>query len=758
METKKQRKHRKKWLSWIAIACVVALLAALPMLAAGKEDTSSIQASILSAQAQRRDVDRLLIGGGQLSSTGVTNLKIPENVKLTRFLVGNGDAVKEGEKIAEVDTVSVMKAISEVQNVLTELSSQISSAGSSSGTEALSAKVEGRIKKIYAKPGDAVQDVMLEYGALAVLSLDDTMAVKLETDSKLNPGDKVEVLFEDGTQTTGRVKSMVNRELVVTMEDNHYQIGTTVTLRTSDGKRIGTGALYVYYPWNVTAYSGTVSSVAVQEESKVYQSQTILTVSALENSAEYQKLVDQRRKYEALMQELFQLYDVKAITAPCDGIVSGIDTDGAYLLSALDADEQPSPVFLSNLQLDETVQIITEALSPGTMGAAYLFQLQASDGIDLLEGQWAADGLPGGLYLDNATGILYGTPAVSGTFPVKISFSFEEELYLAEYELVIQEKEIPAVYSGYLAQVMAAGGDAIQVKQTETAISISDPDKLPNVTPDPSAMTQEAIYTGEHIAAGGFSQGDWIWLIVDGEGQLCKAVKIEEQAEKPSQEKPSGDTQIPSGSSGSRPSTGGSFSSGSFGGMSGSSSGGMSGNTQTEDSLYTLESLTVATVTSQEHMTVTVTIDELDITKIYVGQTAKITMNSFASQAVDAVVTAISNSGENSGGNSKFTVELELTKSSDMLPGMNATASITLETAENALCVPAAALYEKDGKTIVYTSYDGEKGMLGNPTPVTLGASDADYVQILSGLEEGATVYYEYYEENQGMVPPGKPI
>lgn len=751
---KKQKKNRKKWFSWIAIACVVGVLASLPMLAAEKEDASGIQATILSAQAEYRDVDTLLVGGGQLASTGVSSVKIPENVKLTKFLVGNGDEVKQGEKIAEVDPVSVMKAISEVQEVLTELSSQIQDASSSSGTESLRAKTGGTIREIYAKPGDSVSEVMLEYGALAVLSLDDTMAVKLETDSKLNPGESVEVHFEDGTQISGRVKSMVNRELIVTMEDNHYKIGTIVNVYTSEDENVGAGALYVYYPWNVTAYSGTVSSIAVQEESKVYQNQTILTVGELEHSAQYQELVDKRQKYEDLMQELFQLYASKAITAPWDGIVSGIDTGGTFLLSAMDSGEQPQLVFLSDVQLDKTVQIITETLAQGTVDTAYVFQLQASDRSELLEGEWAADGLPGGLNLDSATGILYGTPTVSGSFPVKISFTYEEEIYPAEYTLTIKEKEIQVVYSGYLAQVVVAGGDAIQVKQTETAINISDPAKLPNITPDVSSMTQEAIYTGEHIAAGNFAVGDLIWLIVDGDGQLCKAVKCVTQStpgETSPGEKPSG-----GGPSGGAPSGGGPSGGGSFGGgMSGGSPGGMGGtNSQEEDGLYTLEKLTVATVTSQEHMTLTVTIDELDITKIYVGQTAKITMNALASQAAEAVVTTISNSGENSGGNSKFTVELELTKSSDMLPGMNATASIVLETAENALCIPAAALYEVDGKTMVYTSYDEEKGILDNPIPVTIGASDADYVQILSGLEAGTTVSYEYYEAAQTLILP----
>ena len=84
---------------------------------------------------------------------------------------------------------------------------------------------------------------------------------------------------------------------------------------------------------------------------------------------------------------------------------------------------------------------------------------------------------------------------------------------------------------------------------------------------------------------------------------------------------------------------------------------------------YSLDKLTVASVTSQEHMTVSITIDELDITKIYVGQAAVVSVDALGGEQFDAEITKVSNSGENEGGNSKFTVEVTLGKSGEMLPG-----------------------------------------------------------------------------------------
>lgn len=105
-----------------------------------------------------------------------------------------------------------------------------------------------------------------------------------------------------------------------------------------------------------------------------------------------------------------------------------------------------------------------------------------------------------------------------------------------------------------------------------------------------------------------------------------------------------------------------------------------------------------------------------------------------------------SQGGSGSQGSSKFTVELTLTKDGDMLPNMNASAAITLETIQDALCIPAAALTEADGKTVVYTALDEKTGSPCSPVEVIIGAADDDLVQILSGLQEGDPVYYAYYE------------
>ena len=672
----------KKYLPWVGVALLVIFLAILPALAKnnGEEEDNRV---VKSAEAATRDVDTVLIGGGQLESNGVFDIEIPETVKIKEFVVGNGDAVKKGDPIAVVDSVSVMSAISDAQEKLEDLEDDMHAAYTSSSNSYIASAPEGTVKAVYASVGDDVVDVMLEHGCLAVISLDDTMAVEIETDADISVGDKVNVLVNDET-VTGKVRTNLEGTVTITIPDNKYAIDQAVAVYSLDGEVIGTGTLYVYSAYNVSGYSGTVSYVYIKENDSVYEDQNLFQVTETEDSDKYQSVLDERQKYEDLMAELFEMYSTGYVVSPCDGIVSGIDTDGSFMLSAqLGTQSEYSVVSLvqtsfdggvyqlndTQPETDPTVKtyadptgITPTTLDKGTVKTAYVAQLSVTVAdpttTTAYPGTWnllqTTPSTGANLALDANTGVLYGMPSAKGLYALTVSYTWTDD-------------------SG----------------------------------------TQKSITT-----------------------EVPLSLTIEESA-------------TPGGGGGNTPGGGDSG-----GGMSGGGGTAMSGmtngsTTTTEDEDSAFDTVTIATVTSQEEMTLTITIDELDITKVYIGQEATITMNAFAEDPVEATVVNISTDGENNGGNSKYSVKLQLGKSSDMLPGMNATATIVLNTETDALCVPAAAVYEVDGEYVVYTSYNSGKDLLKKPVTVEVGVADANYVQILSGIDEGTKVYYEIYESEE---------
>ena len=80
-------------------------------------------------------------------------------------------------------------------------------------------------------------------------------------------------------------------------------------------------------------------------------------------------------------------------------------------------------------------------------------------------------------------------------------------------------------------------------------------------------------------------------------------------------------------------------------------------------------------------------------------------------------------------------------RSQKMKAGMNASATITVVNKPDVLVVPVEAIQTEDGKSIVYTALD-EQGLPSAPKEVETGLSTSSQVEIVSGLEEGDTVYY----------------
>lgn len=173
---------RKKYIAWGCAGALVLMLAVMPMAASARQEESR-KASILSGQAELRELETKVLGGGQLSGEASVSVTVPEAVKIDRYLVQNGDTVEKGQAIAQVDEVSVMSAIASVQETLDYLSEEISALSGEADSQTVSAGAQGLVKLVYAQKGDSVAELMLEHGALAVLSLDGLMAVRIETDS-----------------------------------------------------------------------------------------------------------------------------------------------------------------------------------------------------------------------------------------------------------------------------------------------------------------------------------------------------------------------------------------------------------------------------------------------------------------------------------------------------------------------------------------------------------------------------------------------
>ena len=170
-----KKKSVKRYILWGVLALVVLWLALMPLMARQQQAEDGPQASILSANVSSGSIRTAIHGGGTLEAGDPEDISVPKDVKITEFLVKNGDFVSKGDPLAAVDKVSVMTAITEIQDSMSTVRKQMETYSSEKAATEVSATAGGRVKLVYAKEGDRVESVMLEHGALAVLSLDSKM-------------------------------------------------------------------------------------------------------------------------------------------------------------------------------------------------------------------------------------------------------------------------------------------------------------------------------------------------------------------------------------------------------------------------------------------------------------------------------------------------------------------------------------------------------------------------------------------------------
>ncbi|MBR4473806.1 MAG: HlyD family efflux transporter periplasmic adaptor subunit [Oscillospiraceae bacterium] len=318
-----KKKTVRRIIGWTVLALVAAGLALLPTLV--RQTAGQEQASVLTAKAEQGEVEYTLAGGGTLTAEDPVEVKVPDTVEILNYLVENGDRVEAGQALAEADRVTLLGAMSEVQDSLDALSEQMREEGSSGAITTLSAQTAGRVKAIWVQKDDDVRQAMLEHGALMVLSLDGMMVTEIETGLPVPAGTALNLQLSDGKTVTGIVKTVLDGKLTVTLSDDGPKLGDTVTAFTKDGVELGSGTLAVHSAWNVVAVDGIVSYVYVRENQTVYSGSSLLRVEGVAGSAEYQALAAKRGKYEELMADLFSLYTDNIVRAPEAGFVSGID-------------------------------------------------------------------------------------------------------------------------------------------------------------------------------------------------------------------------------------------------------------------------------------------------------------------------------------------------------------------------------------------------------------------------------------------------
>ncbi len=168
----------------------------------------------------------------------------------------------------------------------------------------------------------------------------------------------------------------------------------------------------------------------------------------------------------------------------------------------------------------------------------------------------------------------------------------------------------------------------------------------------------------------------------------------------------------------------------------------------------------IMTIADMSQMQIKVLVDETDIGKVKVGQNVSFTVDAYSDKTFTGKVTSISKSATTSSNVVYYPVYVDVDSPQGLLyPTMTARVTIDVGESKNTLVVPLSAVKEEKGQKYVQLMINGTV----QNTPVQIGLSDNDKVEILSGLSEGDNVVLPAAKpktntNNQNQGPPPPPI
>jgi RND family efflux transporter MFP subunit len=134
---------------------------------------------------------------------------------------------------------------------------------------------------------------------------------------------------------------------------------------------------------------------------------------------------------------------------------------------------------------------------------------------------------------------------------------------------------------------------------------------------------------------------------------------------------------------------------------------------------------------------ISVTVSEVDIAKVKVGQKATVLFDALSGKTYGAEVTTIYPAATVTQGVVNYIVILTLVNPDESVrPGMTANLTIEVERRDDVLLVPTRAIRAQGNQRIATVQYKGQSIQ----TPVTTGLSNDTSIEVVNGLQEGDVV------------------
>lgn len=489
----KQKKKKQKRTRNIIILCAAAIVLAVGAIVviniAKKDGDSTSVLTYRATSVSSGEISTTISGSGTLSALESQTVTTTAQSTVTSVNFAPGDEIKAGDVVMTMTSSDVESDLSDLKDDLASTRSSLASAKQLLTNLKVTASKAGIVKDIKAQEGSIVDN--MDY--LCLIATDGKMSMTIPATDTMKQYDAVTVVAGEDEQE-GYVTKISDGTATIVFDDNYYPVGMSATVLDASGNTLGTGTMTVNEYVEITADSGKIDTVKVDDNDKVSKGATIFTLAEGAPTSTYTTL----KKTEAdLLDQIADLEDLLTVKADTDCTLT--------LLSAAAGDTVAAGTTVCTLT---GTGGFTLALSIDELDiASVALDQDATLTLDALDGDFAGKVTNisysgSGSYVTSYTATITTDP-IEGAYP-GMSASAEIVTDTSGETLIVPVSAVQ--YEGETAYVYLAGDDV----QAGTSLDENalDLDSLTKVT------VTTGMSDGSYIAitADGIAAGDVIWV------------------------------------------------------------------------------------------------------------------------------------------------------------------------------------------------------------------------------------------------------
>jgi len=394
---KKVKWNRKKFITLSIVSLVIISVVIGAVVITKKNASKSTMATAQrTVQVTKGNIEVSITGSGTVASASTSDLMSNADGKITKSYFSEGDAVKKGDLIYEVDDTAAKLNIQKIENSISQAQLGVSSTQKNYANLTITAPFSGKVTNVSAEVGENVNNGMSLFTITETSKL--TLSVPFSTTyiPNIKVGQKAEVNLETFTDTIGGVVTAIGdytytaptggmvRDVEVTVTNPGSLTDETtasVSLTTNNGIKLESTEYKFSYANKKSvqaATSGTFSSVNIKNNQYVNKGDVLIQVEnddlQITSKTNDLKMQDLNNQLTAAQKQLenYKVY------SPIDGTISAVTAvvgdsvkSGSTLISIRDFKKMEFTISvdeldISKVKVGQQVSITIDALTETT--------------------------------------------------------------------------------------------------------------------------------------------------------------------------------------------------------------------------------------------------------------------------------------------------------------------------------------------------------------------------------------------------------